>query len=307
MGGLHIILDKKLKEEAVSKEVLAQLDELLDILFRSLQSSGEILGNLCLTREVDKSAARETVACMLLELLTIDYVSKNLSVTRWEQLGWSFTEQNEIVRRSIVSSYSTIIQTTALHIRYLAYSCLIASDDKSYKAIEKCMLFALNRFRCTHDDLIGKAMEYEDRKLIGLAENVIPECIVPYCMYLLCHAPVCSGEENRSKAVAESIRFIYNCLRSSLRQGSDNMSYLIQQVNLLSSRYRDHNATDERSLMMVTRVADQILNDSIKTVENVQPFKGNISIPTELFEYRSGNGEKILTSDKSMKVQSRVK
>ena len=101
---------------------------------------------------------------------------------------------------------------------------------------------------------------------------------MPYSFYLLCHLPAPGNEENRNKSLAVTIRFIYNCLRSSLRQGSDNLSYLIQQINLLTSQYKHCDATVEGGgipLSMITKVADQLLNDSIKTVENVQPFKGN--------------------------------
>ena len=53
--------------------------------------------------------------------------------------------------------------------------------------------------------------------------------------------------------------------------------------NLLSKRgILDHDPEFD-SFATITEVAHQILHESIKTVENVQPFKGTISIPGDLF------------------------
>merc|ERR1711988_1132506 len=87
-------------------------------------------------------------------------------------------------------------------------------------------------------------------------------------------------EDSRIKMTTLSLRFIYTSLKSSLSEGSDNLSYLIQQLNLLAKQLLK--GRDSSSLIAVTKIARHILHENIKTVENVQPFKGNIGLPGDL-------------------------
>ena len=265
------------------------LDTFLNILYVSMKNQGKSIGRLSLGSEQDILICRETVGCLLIKLLEIDHMSKKLSREQWEMLGWCFLDEDEKVRHSIISSFSMMIQTTGLHIRFLAYSSLTVFDQNGFQLIKRSLPFALKRIRCTHDDLIGRAMETDDLKLLALVEEVIPECIVPYVFYLLSCIPskniILKGKnwDSLEKMAAASLRFLYSALRLSLREGSDNLSYLIQQLNLLSKRgILDHDPEFD-SFATITKVAHQILHESIKTVENVQPFKGTISIPGDLF------------------------
>jgi hypothetical protein len=124
-------------------------------------------------------------------------------------------------------------------------------------------------------------MAKEDKKLISQAEDVIPECIVPYTIYLLANLP--SSCNNKLKFITTSIRHIFGALKESLKNDADNLSYLIQQVNLLSKHYADIRSPNNKELDLVTHIAGQFLKENIKTVESVQPYKGNINIPHELY------------------------
>jgi len=264
------------------------LDNLLRILYVSLRSRGKCIGGLILDSEDDVVVSRETVACLMIQLLEIDRVSKKLTSEHWEVLGWYFLDEDAKVRYSVAESFSRVIQTSGLHIRFLAYSSLTVFDQKCFQVIKKSLPFALKRIRCTHDELIGRAMEADDLKLLALMEEVIPECIVPYVVYLLSCLPFQntflngkSCDDYRVKMTTVSLRFIYASLKSSLSEGSDNLSYLIQQLNLLAKQVLK--GRDSSSLISVTKIARQILHENIKTVENVQPFKGNIGLPGDLF------------------------
>ena len=204
-----------------------------------------------------------------------------MNIDRWMSLAYSFLDENANVRENVFRHYSNLIQTNPLHIKFLSYSLLFSIDDKIAPLAKQSIVFSLKRLRCTYEDLVGKAMAKEDKKLISQAEDVIPECIVPYTIYLLANLP--SSCNNKLKFITTSIRHIFGALKESLKNDADNLSYLIQQVNLISKHYADIRSTNNKELDLVTQIAGQYLKENIKTVESVQPYKGNINIPHELY------------------------
>ena len=287
-GSMHISFEKK-GHFVSDKTVNHILNNLLRILFVSIRSQGKCIGGLTLDTNEEIIICRGAVVRQLIELLEIDYVSKMLSNEHWEIMGWCFLDENASVRTTAVRSFSKLIQTTGLHVRFLAYASLAVFDQNCFQLIKKALPFALRRIRCTHDDLIGKAMEVDNLKVLALIEDVVPECIVPYAVYLLscvlAQNTLVEGMnswETKLKMITASLRFVYGSLKSSLREGSDNLSYLIQQLNLLSVK-KILKIEDGTSFSTITRIAHQILHESIKTVENVQPFKGKIVFSDGLF------------------------
>ena len=270
-------------------------DELLDIVYGCLDSGGSSLGDLTTVSEAQRTSVRESAACCAFEMLKVEYISKSLPVERWHRLGWCLLEPNPQALFKIANVYGTLIQTTGLHIRYLAFSCLLAVDDRLAGHSKQSLVFALKRLRTTHENLIGRAMVTEDKALISHAEDVIPECVLPYALHLLAHYPS-EGHgakylDERNKHMVMSIRHIFTSLKESLRADADNLSYLLEQVNLISRRFRDRFDENTKPLLLVSQMARQLLQEEIKTVENTQPYKGRINIPADLFVVSSNTTE----------------
>jgi hypothetical protein len=255
---------------------------------------------------------RETVSCSLFETLRVNYVSKTLSPEKWHKLGWTLLETNTPTLQKISQTFNQIIQTTAVHIRFLALSSLLFVDDRCAQSAKVPLIFALKRLRASHEDLIGKAMATEDKNLIMQAEDVIPERILPYVLHLLAHYPSESDSlAERNKKLVRSIRLILSSLKDSLRSDSDNLSYLIQQVNLLSRRFKDRLSSSNKSLALVTQMAGELLKEEIRTVENTQPYRGRINIPAELFDISESGFDIVADEDhaveKAMRGAPKVK
>lgn len=106
-------------------------------------------------------------------------------------------------------------------------------------------------------------------------------------------SPDCSSEsdDNRLKVVVRSIRLVLQALQSSLRNEASNIPYLLKQIHLISQVYCDRIDTSNIGLQFVAGITRSIIQENIKTAENVQVYPGNILLPAELFQLKEGPNE----------------
>eukprot|EP01036_Dinobryon_divergens_P025862 gene25862-34451_t len=132
-----------------------------------------------------------------------------------------------------------------------------------------------------------------------IADQTIPESVLPYVLHLLSYhidfptSPDCSSEsnDNRLKVVVRSIRLVLQALQSSLRNEASNIPYLLKQIHLISQVYCDRIDTSNIGLQFLAGITRSIIQESIKTAENVQVYPGNISLPAELFQLKEDPNE----------------
>jgi hypothetical protein len=79
--------------------------------------------------------------------------------------------------------------TTPLHPRFLVYPCLLASDDALSAVAKSSLKTAISRLRNTHESLCSRALLEDSEYFRLLAEQYIPETIVPFALHLLSYHP----------------------------------------------------------------------------------------------------------------------
>ena len=119
-------------------------------------------------------------------------------------------------------------------------------------------------------------------------------CVCRYVLHLLSYhidfptSPDCSSESdgNRLKVVVRSIRMVLLALQSSLRNEASNIPYLLKQIHLISQVYCDRIDPENIGLQFMAGITRNIIQENVKTAENVQVYPGNISLPAELFQLK---------------------
>ena len=117
------------EEEEDEMKMSSDINHLINVLYGIIDSRGSCVGEL----EIDGTNARndvnEAAATSLVGMIKLRSVGLFLSVEKWHQLGWIFLTTNDKIKRNVLLALNTIIQTTAVHPRFLSYSCLLATDD----------------------------------------------------------------------------------------------------------------------------------------------------------------------------------
>jgi len=284
---------------------ISDVREAMNALFIVVRSQGHIVAD----RNIDSVAAdraliRRTAAICLLDLIKLKTVGKTLSVHEWHSLGWTLLDTELSSRKAILSKLCTIIQTHNVHPRFLAYTCLMASDEHLAEKAATSLEFAVRRLRKTSELLLAKAAttktstEEADR-LRSLATSHMPECVVPYVLHLVSHHPdfpsadelkqgydLAPGEDRkRLRAVVRSVTMIIDKLLlsavSSTTSGSRNLSYLMKQADLISQFYVDRLDAGNKGLVFVAQLARKILRDRAKTSD--EPCPHDIPLPMDIY------------------------
>jgi hypothetical protein len=274
--------------------------ELVDALFDCIACDGASVCGLTIDGISSRSAVFEAAALCAVEAIRLRVVGRLLQVERWHRLGWAFISPNEGTRRRLLSALNSLIQTTAVHPRFLAYSCLLATDDSLAGAAEQGLMFAVRRLRSTHDALCGVAIEKNSDQLRALAEINMPETLLPYVLHLLSYHPDFptsssiedEADKRRLKGIMRNLRLVIDTLLNSLKDDIGNLSFLLKQVNMISQHYQDSLDPENIGLNFVTILATKILSEKIKTVENVSAYPGDIRLPIELFQLRENTAKR---------------
>lgn len=276
--------------------------KLVSIIFSCINSFGAKLGDIAITEKSRQVKLRETATICLIRMLKVKSIGKGINSMEWQALAWTLLDDNEECRRNILHALGVLIQTHCVHPRFLSLPCILAPDEKLYKQAEQSLLFSMKRLRCTHAELCTRVMAMNDaeseegRQLRRIADNNSPECVVPYVIYLLSHHPdfpasihlKSVGDEERMKKIVRSIKMVFSILLTSLGNESDNLPYLMKQVDIISRYYQDRLDHSNEALRFVTKIASSVLKTYIKTQDDIQPFAGDINLPMDLFEEARG-------------------
>ena len=265
---------------------------LIDALFNSLSTQGSTFCGVTFANDEEGIYLRETSAICIFQLLRIRGVGRNLSVGQWHTLGWTLIDPMPSVRRSLMGALNMLIQTHAVHPKILSLSCLLANDDTLRVSAENALMFAVRRLRRTHQSICDKALKTADEDLKKLAEDNMPETILPYVLHLLSHHPEFPSsaaiddelDRKRMKSVVRSLTMVLNVLLDSVSSEGDNLSYLFKQVHMITRYYTDRIDSGNLGLDFVTRVTRKILNERIRAAENVQSYPGDVCLPMDLYE-----------------------
>ena len=276
------------------------VNELVHVLFKCIGCEGASVCGLELDGSVARLAVYESAALCAVECIRLCVVGRFLQVGYWHSLGWAFMASNDGMRRRLLGALNAVIQTSAVHPRFLAYPCLFATDDVLAPIAEQGLMFAVRRLRSTHDGLCGLAIEKNSDKLRALAEINMPETILPYVLHLLSYHPDFptsssiedEADKRRLKGITKNLRMVTDTLLNSLQDDIGNLSFLLKQVNMISQHYEDSTDCENIGLNFVTILATKILSEKIKTQENVLAYPGDVRLPIELFQLRKGNAKR---------------
>jgi hypothetical protein len=286
--------------ESGETEMPADVHDLVSVLFECIACEGATVCGLEIDGAVARLAVYESAALCAVECIRLCVVGRLLQVGHWHRLGWAFLAPNEGMRRRLLGALNTVIQTTAVHPRFLAYPCLFATDDTLAPIAEQGLMFAVRRLRSTHDGLCGLAIEKNSDKLRALAEINMPETVLPYVLHLLSYHPDFptsssiedEADKRRLKGITKNLRMVTDTLLNSLQDDIGNLSFLLKQVNMISQHYEDSTDSENIGLNFVTILATKILSEKIKTQENVLAYPGDVRLPIELFQLRKGNAKR---------------
>jgi hypothetical protein len=226
-------------------------------------------------------------------MLGLDAMSADVTVEQWIGLAWSFLDTDEGIRRRLLTSLATVIQTHGVHLRFLCYPCLFAVDDKLANQAEQILRFAVGRLRKTHEQIYMRAFSEEDESARILAEAIMPETMLPYLLYLLSYHPhfpssariETEEDERRIEGIVRHLKMVLRVLFDTLSSETDNLPFLLKQVNTISQRCRDRHDSGNIGLHFLSRLTLKMLNENIRTSDNTQNLSAPIRLPDDLFEY----------------------
>jgi hypothetical protein len=278
--------------------------DLLNTLFDGIKSMGQLIGGVSFGEDDTTKIIRFTCVTSLLSVIHIPSIGGVLPVGSWNELAWAMLDEDKSVRASLLGVLSVVIQTQVIHPRYLAFAALFASDESLAAQAQQALKMALNRLRRTHSEYMTRALQEDSDELRHLAEYNMPEQVLPYLIYLLSYHPqfptnpnmVTEDDKAKGNIITQSLKMMISTLcegngdatNSNVNPMGDNLSYLLKQVNTITRYYRDREDPSNIGLHFAARVAIGLLNASIRTTENVQPYPGDIELPNELFDRMHG-------------------
>lgn len=234
----------------------------------------------------------EVISLLLFDLLRLSYINKRLTIPQWHRLGWTLLNEDPAIRQSIYQKYCHVIQTCNIPPQYLSYLCLLANDDSLKVSAESIFNIVMKHLRVRYDELCSHALSTNNQELRQLAEEYVPEIILPYVIHLLSYHP-----DFPSSALIESnedkrkVFYVIKCMKLVLRvllqsidtMQHENISYLLKQVISIESSYYDKFDEENIGIQFISRITIKLLKECIQTIDNIQIYPGEIYLPQGLF------------------------
>jgi len=269
--------------------------EFVENLFKCICIKGANLGKLQITIASEKSSIFSAAAESIVLFIKLNVFAELISVDQWRQLAGLFLSDDQALTQRLVSSYSMILRVHPVHIKFLSYAIVINNDISFSDQILKVLAFAIKRLRRTHEELVRKAAAALDSSrrehLNQFAAKTMPELILSYVIYLFSSEPwlpstinIGNAEDSRKlKDISLSIQNIISCLQETLHVGTSNLPFLFKMSNLIYREYVDRLDSSNSRLYIVTNLTLRLLNERVKSSENVQVYPGQIYLPRELY------------------------
>lgn len=281
--------------------------KLSGIIFECIEHEGKVF----LGDSVDDSESQlqllEASAIDGIILCRIQEFSDSMTTIQWQELAWTLVNADLEVKKNLLQLLSNTIQIHPVNLKFLAFPCLFAKIPEMAETAQRSLVFAIKRLRRTHEEISSRLITAKDERerenLKFHAQNLSPERILPYLLYLLSYHPdfpssmvVQTDEDKRRiKDVIKCVQMLIFSLQSTLRNEMSNLPYLFKQLNLIVQKHVDKEDPDNVGLHYVTRLTIKLLNDQVKTADNVQVYPGEIILPEELFQRtEDGRAQKML-------------
>ncbi|RYY74640.1 hypothetical protein EON63_19595, partial [archaeon] len=243
--------------------------------------------------------AYTAAAVCLVGLMKLKRFADTIEPTQWQDMAWVCISPVTYTRREVVYALKEVTTYHNIHPRFLCYLCLYANDEDSELQELACnaLTLAIKQLRKTHDDLGVKLLrvdtESEREKLHAMASLTMPEIIVPYLLYLLSYHPhfptsihvTTTSDKEGMKDMVRCIHMLFTSLQASLKKESSNLPFLFKQLNILASRCHDKYDANNIGIAFVTRLTVKLLQEQIKTSDNVQTYPGEIVLPMDIYAY----------------------
>jgi hypothetical protein len=229
-----------------------------------------------------------------LQLLPLEKFG-DLSVERWEDLGWCFVDNDEAFISNISNLMFHIIRAHQVHLKFLVYPCLLANDRNLSRSAHSSLIVAFSRLRKTHEGIAARLLSEQDEKmrvaLHEIAAGTMPENVMPYLLYLLSYHPQfptsikvdTTEDKSRFKHVLSCIKLLIQSLQSTLKLTTSNLPFLLKQLNTINHQFVDKLDQNNVGVHFVARLTTKLLQDQVVRVENLQVYPGEIFLPKDLF------------------------
>ena len=272
---------------------LFDINALVRVIFDCLESGGDKLGEVNISKKNEKLVVYETAASCGIQLMKLHRVGKDLSVDNWLLLAWSLLHENHSLKSVLFNEYRVLIQTCMVHPRFLAYSCLYADDEDLTRGAYNSLVLVARRLRKNHEDLLSIALSEDNEEIRVEAEQIIPESIFPYVLYLLSYHPNFpstfdrEADKKQFKVLDKSIKMMIDILLETLGNHADNISFLLKQIHMITQYYEDRCDPANLGLPYIAKRANQYVNEQIRTAENLQAYPGDVLLPMEIYQLSS--------------------
>ena len=293
---------------AESKVPPALIEDFCKLLFQCISSEGKVFSNAEVNNTDDQEQLLEACAIDAVLLFRVLSFADSMTIDQWQSLAWILVKSDQQMKRNLLQNLTTTIQVHAVQLKFLALPCLFACDSELSDQAQKALIFAIKRLRRTHEEMTAKLVNEQDEEsketLKYYVQEITPERVLPYLLYLLSYHPnfpssmVVENAEDRKKVkdVLKCVQLLIHSLQTTLRNETSNLPYLFKQLNLIIQKYVDRIDPENIGLHFVTRLTISLLNEQVKTSDNVQVYPGEITLPNDILKETSeGKMQQILS------------
>jgi hypothetical protein len=284
-----------------------ELRKLTKLLLECIENGGKQFAGLNIENHEDQMQFIEASAINCVLLCRILAFGELMRTSQWQELAWKLVNSDIDMKRTLLTALASTIQVYPVPLKFLAFPCLFATVPELADQAQKALVFAIRRLRRSHEEMTAKLVNEKDEtqrdKLKYWVQEITPERVLPHLLYLLSYHPefptsmAVENEEDRKKVkdILKCVQMLIFSLQSTLRHETSNLPFLFKQLNLIMQKYVDREDPDNLGLHFLTRMTIGLLNDQVKTSDNVQVYPGEISLPSELFmETEEGKTQQVL-------------
>ncbi len=272
--------------------------DFVKMIITSLQSKGCVLAGQSYSVATEVAKVYYGVAICSMQFTKMRRFTSIISVEDWKILGLTFLSNSSATRKGVLEAFSSIMHIHPVHVKFLAFPCLLATDVELADKAEKALTFALRRLRRTHEDLaavsaISDSSKTPNSNITNYTTKNLPEQILSYLLYLISYHPQLPDMLKIDthdhcqvfKDIVKCVKFLINCLQQTLQIDGSNLPYMYKLANMIYRDYVDANDHENVRLRYLAGITLQILNSLVKSSENLQVYPGEIQLPKSLYEY----------------------
>jgi hypothetical protein len=284
-----------------------ELRKLTKLLLECIEHGGQQFAGLHIDNHEDQLQFIEASAINCVLLCRILAFGELMKTSQWQELAWKLVNSDIDMKRTLLTTLASTIQVYPVPLKFLAFPCLFATVPELADQAQKALVFAIRRLRRSHEEMTAKLVNEKEEtrrdQLKYWVQEITPERVLPHLLYLLSYHPefptsmAIENEEDRKKVkdILKCVQMLIFSLQSTLRHETSNLPFLFKQLNLIMQKYVDREDPDNLGLHFLTRMTIGVLNDQVKTSDNVQVYPGEISLPPELFmETEEGKTQQVL-------------